>query len=315
MNNGKRWSEQDITLLNDNYPIKGGAYCAELLGRTVASVNKKASLLNIEAKYIEWKPEEESILVKYFSTNINICISLLPNRSFVAINHRANYLGLKKPIKVRSNNWSIEEEEVLLKYYATRGPKYCDEKLKNRTLSAIYAKARVLGLKSEAISFGRQKLTHIEYENKLIQKDAKARPVDKYIDTKTPILHECVSGHRWKVPPHDILQGKGCPTCSNHGFDLDKPAILYYIKIETDNEKYYKIGITNNSVNKRFAKDRDKKITILLEEHFSNGKDAKDKECHILNTYKDKRADLQSKFLKSKGNTELFIGDILNLDV
>lgn len=218
-------------------------------------------------------------------------------------------------------------------------------------------------------------LTHSEYENKLLQIESEAYPIESYINSSTPILHECIIGHTWLARPNAILQGKGCPTCrggikkehstyekqlaskgiivldtyinaSTHllhrcleghewkatpnnilsgkgcptcyyynynlsnSFDVTKSAIFYYLKVDN---KYYKLGITNRSIEQRFKQDKDKDIKIIYGEFFIRGQDALDKETHLLKKYHDKRVYVPG-FLKSKGNTELFEEDILGLD-
>ncbi|MDR1849931.1 MAG: DUF1064 domain-containing protein [Zoogloeaceae bacterium] len=44
----KKWSEQEIAFLRDNYPQKGKAFCAEALGRGEASVRWMASMLALK---------------------------------------------------------------------------------------------------------------------------------------------------------------------------------------------------------------------------------------------------------------------------
>lgn len=55
--------------------------------------------------------------------------------------------------------------------------------------------------------------------------------LEQYVNNKTPIMHKCAKGHVWKAAPANILKGSGCPSCATYGFDSNKPAILYYIKI------------------------------------------------------------------------------------
>lgn len=114
-------------------------------------------------------------------------------------------------------------------------------------------------------------------------------------------MHECINEHQWKIAPDNLLRGKGCPYCSKHGLQLDQEALVYFIKIG----EYYKIGVTNSSVYKRFYRDREKEITVFKEEHYSTGKEAFDREQELLQLYKDKRVHIPG-YLKSEGNSELF---------
>ena len=108
------------------------------------------------------------------------------------------------------------------------------------------------------------------------------------------------------------LKGSGCPSCAEYGFDKSKPAILYYLKITTEDSKVlYKIGITNRSVNERFNLTELKKIEILKQEEFQNGEDAWNKEKSILDKFKEFK--YKGPDVLDSGNTELFTVDILAL--
>jgi hypothetical protein len=98
---------------------------------------------------------------------------------------------------------------------------------------------------------------------------------------------------------------------NKHGFDQNKHAILYYICID---EKYYKIGITNNDVRHRFRDEKRKRIRIVEETHFIIGQYAYEEEQKILKKYKKYLTD-DKVFQKSFGNTEIFNIDILELDM
>lgn len=161
-------------------------------------------------------------------------------------------------------------------------------------------------------SFNKTKTTN-EYKKELTDRSIDFQLIEEYITAKTPTLHQCINGHIWKAIPDGILRGRGCPSCAPTGFNPDLPGTLYYIKIEKFPESFYKIGITNNTISKRFEKDRDKTITVLLEKHFEKGSDASKEEKEILQKYKSFRQNAPG-FLKSGGNTELFEEDILGLD-
>ncbi len=119
-------------------------------------------------------------------------------------------------------------------------------------------------------------------------------------------------GSFWQKP-YDHLEGNGCPSCAKGGFDPNKSAILYYLKITTnDNTTLYKIGITNRSVNERFSLLELKKIEIIKQIEFPNGVDAYNKEQEILKKYSE-YAYKGPKVLAS-GNTELFTEDVLAVE-
>jgi hypothetical protein len=96
------------------------------------------------------------------------------------------------------------------------------------------------------------------------------------------------------------------------GFDTTKPAIMYYLRIETVYAKAYKIGITNRSVQQRFySEDRDK-ITVLNEWEYDVGLDAFNAEQEILEAHAEHT--WMGEPLLRNGNTEMFSSDVLGLD-
>jgi hypothetical protein len=88
--------------------------------------------------------------------------------------------------------------------------------------------------------------THAEYEQQLFKKEIDYFPLEEYVTSKTPILHECLNGHKWKVAPDKILANRQCPTCTgshrkkktNYKEELVEKNILYtpveeYINCDT----------------------------------------------------------------------------------
>lgn len=153
-----------------------------------------------------------------------------------------------------------------------------------------------------------------QYIKDLLDKGIGHTVGEPYRGAKIAILHYCKEGHAWHPTPDKVLSGNGCPSCAEYGFNPSKPAILYYIKVVSyHKEVYYKIGITNRTIEDRFSNDKDKSIQVLMKKEFDIGADARLEEQSILNKYKDKRVTVFN-FLKSGGNTELFEIDILGLD-
>lgn len=128
-----------------------------------------------------------------------------------------------------------------------------------------------------------------------------------YSTSETPVTITCPVHRDFEQTPENHLQGHGCHGCVKSGFNVDKPAILYYL--EVDNGKAYKIGITNRTVNERFNNTDLKKIKILKLEHFNLGKEALIKEQKILK--ENKMYKYKGVPLLSSGNTELFNKDIM----
>lgn len=210
--------------------------------------------------------------------------------------------------KLTNKLWTKAEEELLSSIFPLKGIKASAAAL-NRTESSVAKKASRLGLHSKAMF-----LTHEQYENKLFEKEIDIWPKEQYINTRTPILHECVNGHKWNARPHDILTVQnGCPECATTGFRRHLPGTLYYIRITKDNLTYYKVGITNHSIAKRFSKEKYDELKILFEERFEVGEEALTWETAILREFKQQRVHIDG-FLTTNGNTELFEYDILGMD-
>jgi hypothetical protein len=139
---------------------------------------------------------------------------------------------------------------------------------------------------------------------------------DKYDYSKTiytkyndNIIITCPTHGDFRQVASNHLSGCGCPSCRDtFGFNQQKPAILYYLKIGN----LYKIGITNNSVKERFKSDF-KNITIIKEWSYALGMEAKEQESKILKEYKYAQYKGPN-VLAYGGNTELFDRDILLLD-
>ena len=138
----------------------------------------------------------------------------------------------------------------------------------------------------------------------------------EYKNAKTPILCQCNSCSLvWNSHPTTLLKsGAGCPCCAKSGFDPKKPGMLYYLRVSDGDSTYWKIGITNNSVEKRFCSLQDKsKITILYCYVFESGSIARQAEKNILTLFSQYRAK-NVKILKLCGNTELFTKDVLQMN-
>jgi hypothetical protein len=253
--------------------------------------------------------EEELLFLKnnYLKLGASGCAKTL-NRSISSITQKANRTGVKSGISLRNNTWSVLEDIIIESFYPEGGVNSCIEYLPKRTKAAINHRAMNLGVTT---SFRKAKLSNQEYLDLLSKNNiTDVIPVEKYSGYDIKSLHKCKENHTWSTTPSIVLRGSGCPECSKHGFDPNKPGILYYLKIDNT---YYKVGITNRSIKERFLADKDKTIEVLLEKFFESGLDAQTTERLILKKYKDLRLK-GVKILASGGNTELFVVDILRLD-
>lgn len=205
--------------------------------------------------------------------------------------------------------WKEEDENLLCEFYETHGASLCAEVLE-RTVSSIHCRAQILGLKSKYFELK----TTENYVQELISKNIPYRPLEDYKGCFTPIKHSCPLGHEWSSStPSNILRFEaGCTKCSKTGFNPDKPAKLYYVRIINSGKTYYKIGITNRANwKRRFSSDTNCDISVLHLEEFTNGEEARRKEKNILREYS---SDITSDTVLLSGNTEIFDRDVLALD-
>ena len=139
--------------------------------------------------------------------------------------------------------------------------------------------------------------------------------IEPYVGVDTPILVRGKCGHQWKPRPHNIFNGSGCPWCPKDalfGFQKNKSAILYYLRVANPFSKpVYKIGITNRTIKERFGPDIGK-IVIVEIWHFQNGIEAYEMEQDILNDHDADR--YTGPDILKTGNDELFNLDVLGLD-
>lgn len=134
----------------------------------------------------------------------------------------------------------------------------------------------------------------------------------RFIATNEKIEIVCkVHGSFTQLPAHHI-RGVGCPKCASYGFNPNKPAYLYYLRVTTeDNQVLYKIGITNRTVTERFQLADLQKIEIVKQRLYSIGQDALDWENRLK--YQFKQYIYKGSAVLSSGNTELFTEDIMEL--
>jgi len=260
-----------------------------------------------------WTVEETQFMLDNYEDNgAQFCSEEL-GRTIDSIKHKAKKLKLRSSKANSNHQWTTEDDLIIKDNYRKNGAVFCMSLLKNRTRNAIVLRAGVLNISMEEQY---NKWTHTKYEQELFNKEIDYYPIEQYINSGTPINHECLNEHIWKVTPSHVLGGTNCPYCvDTYGFKPNKPAILYYIKIIKAQQVYYKIGITNRTIEERFNKDK-KLCTIipLLIERYDKGSLALAKEKSILNKYSTKRITVP-KLLLSQGNTELFEEDILGLDI
>lgn len=134
----------------------------------------------------------------------------------------------------------------------------------------------------------------------------------EYVGVHQELLIICPRHGEFRQQAGVHLKGSGCPACTQYGFDPALPALLYYLRIDTRNQTFYKIGITNRSVEERFNMDMEL-ITIIDEQHFDSGADAYEAEQNQLKSFPDDQY-VGPDILAQGGNSELFTRDVRGLD-
>ena len=138
------YSPADIEFLKTYYPEKGTTFCAEQLGRDVASIRAKTHSLRLHYNTPQPWSEEELTIIKqhYEDRGPEYCADLLPHRTKNAVANMAKSLGL-----ATRRLWTAEELDFLRVNYAILGGKGCAEALK-KSYTAVRTKASDLKLQS-----------------------------------------------------------------------------------------------------------------------------------------------------------------------
>lgn len=129
-----------------------------------------------------------------------------------------------------------------------------------------------------------------------------------YEGTYIPIKIICPKhGEFWQIPT-DHINGCGCKKCAKYGFNPQKPSIIYFLKLQTAIAAFWKIGITNRTVEDRFRKDYD-----LIQSGWiwhGDGEIIWNTEQQLLRQYQDYKLNYLFPLLQNGGDTECFTLDL-----
>lgn len=129
----------------------------------------------------------------------------------------------------------------------------------------------------------------------------------EYINDKTKVKIGCPNHGFFEQKANGHSQGRGCPQCANSGFDSAKSAILYLLKFKKDFAIFWKIGITNRTVEKRFGGES----MFIVERNiweYENGGDAYSIEQKVLAAFAKYRIEMPLfTLLGNGGDTECFV--------
>lgn len=106
----------------------------------------------------------------------------------------------------------------------------------------------------------------------------------------------------FSMTPANFLQGRGCPSCSKHGFKPNRPLWIYILKSDSG---ITKLGISYDAVQRCKKINKDSKIDFKLtyRMYLENGQHAFDVEQQVLKQLRSKYEQVELDF---SGSTECF---------
>lgn len=132
----------------------------------------------------------------------------------------------------------------------------------------------------------------------------------KHIKDHTKVLIVCPSHGEFECSPANHKSGRGCPSCTSHGYNIGKPGYIYILK----SEKYVKIGITNNTVESRLAqinRTTDDRFEIVTTHFHEDGSVPQYIERQLLRKLRQMYQQPEQEF---DGSTECFVNaDVISV--
>lgn len=209
--------------------------------------------------------------------DIKIISQAFSNKGYVQL---SDYIGAKKPIKFRCDSGHIHQMTAT-------------QIMRGDDCGICYGRY----LSTEQV---RKALAEEEYIL-----------LSEYKSAHAPLKYQCPIGHIHTTKWASWQSGNRCRICCNRGFDYNKPGTLYYLRFEYGGEYYYKIGITNKTVEDRYRKEPTP-YRIIKTVHYSDGKECYKAEQLVLKQHKEYLH--KNITILRDGNSELFNKDVLNLD-
>lgn len=127
----------------------------------------------------------------------------------------------------------------------------------------------------------------------------------EYVNARTAVSIICPKHNLFSQTPETHLKGSGCPNCAEYGFNPSKSAIIYLLKFQTDIASFWKIGITNRTVQERFRIDDTSRIVAGYQWECEGSK-AREIEQEILRKYRRYQLNCLFPLLSYGGDTECF---------
>lgn len=101
--------------------------------------------------------------------------------------------------------------------------------------------------------------------------------IGDYVPIRFKTAFRCKNNHIWSSKIDNVLNGNGCPSCAEFGFNPDKSSTLYILIFEN----FVKYGITNHLEQRLRQLEKNGKYVIHKIKNFENGRHARDLENMI----------------------------------
>lgn len=229
------WSEEELTLLKDNYSTSTKEKLLELFpNRSYKSICGKAERLGMKkvgrlsVRY--WTDEEVDIVKEFYSSeDEEFFKETLPSRTWSEIQNKASKLKIRKykmnENHVRRENVTLNTfEEIsealslyghtLIDFYRLDGVKHVDI-ITNRGLKRRFRLNKIMEYgenipyspKNPKYTYSEAKEYIESFDYKLLTKE------NEYRTTNTMLQLECDKGHKWKNNFNTFLKGVRCEKC------------------------------------------------------------------------------------------------------
>lgn len=143
-------------------------------------------------------------------------------------------------------------------------------------------------------------------EARAVHGDKYEYSADGYTKRNVKLLIKCPDHGEFRQTGFSHLNGRGCPECAVSGFKSHLPATLYLAKVVKPYCTFWKIGITNRSVIKRFAAEAANIISLHKWENLP-GEQARTVESLTLRKFNEYRIkNFLFPLLSANGDTECF---------
>lgn len=145
----RKWSEEELTILRENYPKVGLKVTAMLPNRTYNSVRGMVSCMKLTRKENgrnPWTDEEIEILKQWYPIDPKEAARRIPFHTEGSISVKASQLGFTKKEEKEEAPWTEEEEDALRIWFPV-SMQEAEKHITAHPRNSIQAKAVQLGLK------------------------------------------------------------------------------------------------------------------------------------------------------------------------